>query len=118
MARRKLSEFGKLRRKLFMSVDEAVEMFEVTKRTIRNWEYGNAPKMVIRMMQRQDRSLSGLHPAWEGFRIGWNGWLYGPNRLRVHPRSLRRSRLFFVDSEGDVTRGVVGSLRARDKRRM
>lgn len=93
--RRKKTEFEKLRGKLFISRKEAAVLFSVTERTIRNWEAKKAPQWALRELMRQDRQLSGYHPAWNGFRIGWNGWLYGPNKLRVNPESLRRSGLFF-----------------------
>jgi hypothetical protein len=66
--RRRLTEFGKLRRKLFITRRQAAQ-FEVTERTINNWDYRKTPAWALRMLQRQDRSLSGLHPDWAGFKI-------------------------------------------------
>ena len=93
--RKKKTEFEKLRGKLFISRKDAAVLFEVTERTIRNWEKKKAPQWALRELMRQDRQLSGYHPAWNGFKIGWDGWLYGPNKIRVNPEALRRSGLFF-----------------------
>lgn len=49
-----------------------------------------APRYATRELQRKDRQLGGYHPAWDGFRIGWNGTLYGPNKKRVRPETLWR----------------------------
>lgn len=93
MARRKLTEFGKLRRRYFLSQKDAARQFEVTTRTIRNWDYRSAPRYALRALQRQDRQLGGIHPDWCGFRIGWNGWLYGPERIRIKAETLKRQAL-------------------------
>lgn len=90
MRRRKLTEFGRLRRKLFISVDDCIQFFEVTRRTVWNWDYRKAPRHAVRELLRRDRSLAGFHPDWTGFRIGWDGALYGPGRLRIRARTLRR----------------------------
>ncbi len=92
---KKKTEFRKLREKLFISKADCAALFEVTPRTVNNWDAKNAPAWALRELKRRDRSLSGYHPAWNGFRIGWNGWLYGPDKLRINPESLRHSRLFF-----------------------
>jgi hypothetical protein len=93
MARPKRTEFGRLRAKYFMTLQQAAELFSVTVRTIRNWDRRKAPAYATRELLRRDRSLSGFHPAWAGFRIGWDGALYGPNRIRISPEHLRRSGL-------------------------
>jgi len=93
--RRKKTEFKKLREKLFISKPEAAALFEVTIRTISNWDAKESPSWAMRELQRQDRNLSGYHRAWDGFKIGWDGWLYGPNKLKINPESLRHCRLFF-----------------------
>lgn len=89
MSKRAWTEFGKLRRKYFISRPDAARLFEVSVRTIRNWDTKKAPTWALRVLQRKDRQLGGIDPAWTGFRIGWDGALYGPNRLRVRPDHLR-----------------------------
>lgn len=93
MPRKRLTEFGKLRRKLFISRAEASTLFEVTERTINHWDYDKAPAHALRTLQRQDRQLSGIDPRWTGFRIGWDGWLYGPHKLKLKAETLCREAL-------------------------
>lgn len=93
MPRKRLTEFGKLRRKLFITRAQASALFEVTERTVNNWDYRKAPRYALRALQRQDRQLSGFHPSWVGFRIGWDGALYGPHKLRIKPEWLTREAL-------------------------
>ena len=78
---------------MFITRSQAAAQFEVTERTINNWDYRKTPAWALRMLQHQDRSLSGLHPDWAGFRIGWDGVLYGPHRLRVKAEHLRHEAL-------------------------
>lgn len=89
MSHKKLSSFAKFTRKYRLSVKEAARVFEVTERTVRNWKYKEPPRWVRRAMERQDRWLSGIHPDWAGFRIGWNGKLYGPYGFQVSAEYLR-----------------------------
>lgn len=86
--RKRLTEFGKLRRRYFITRRQAAELFEVTERTINVWDYRKAPRYALRALQRKDRQLSGIDPRWSGFRIGWDGALYGPDRLRIKPDML------------------------------
>lgn len=96
MARAKRTEFGRLRAKYFMTLQQAAELFSVTVRTIRNWDRRKAPAYATRELLRRDRSLSGFHPAWAGFRIGWDGALYGPNKLRIRAENLRRDCILIL----------------------
>jgi hypothetical protein len=114
--RKRKSEFEKLRGKLFISRKQASELFSVTERTIRNWDQKNAPAWALRELLRHDRQLSGYHPAWNGFRIGWDGWLYGPNKVRVNPESLRRSGLFFGCQWRDENECTLAGIVTRQSR--
>lgn len=95
MPRKAHSEFWKMRRKFYISNNDAAELFGVTPRTIRNWDRRGAPAWAMRELMIRDRCLGGIHPAWLGFRIGWNGWLYGPHGLKLRPEALRHAGLFF-----------------------
>jgi len=92
MRRKRKSEFYRLRRYLFLDIPTAAQWFEVTERTIRNWDQKGAPKLAMRLLQERERRLSSWHPDWHGFRIGRDGKLYGPNRLRLSAEHLRHWR--------------------------
>ena len=102
MRRRKRTEFGRLRAKYFMTPQQAAEQFGVTVRTIRNWDKIKPNRLALRELMRRDRDLGGLHPSWAGFRIGWDGAPYGPNRLRLLPEVLRRSSLMPLGPESII----------------
>jgi hypothetical protein len=89
MPRKKKSEFYRLRRKFFLTIPQAAAWFEVTERTIRNWDERGAPKLAMRLMQERERRLSSWHPDWAGFKLGYNGKLYGPNRLQLSAEHIR-----------------------------
>lgn len=92
MARKKKSEFGKLRKKYGISISEAATAFEVTERTIRNWDRDGAPRLVMRLLWERQGRLDAIHPDWRGFKIGGNGKLYGPNGLQFRAEYLRHWR--------------------------
>jgi hypothetical protein len=89
MPRKKKSEFYRLRRKFFLTIPQAAIWFEVTERTIRNWDERGAPRLALRLLQERERRLSSWHPDWAGFKIGHNGKLYGPNRLQLSAEHIR-----------------------------
>jgi hypothetical protein len=95
MPRRKLSEFGRLRRKYRLSLDDCAELFGVTTRTIRNWDYREPKPLILDRLRQRDRHLSALHPAWTGFKIDLKGKLRGPGGLIVDPEGLRRMLLHY-----------------------
>ncbi len=90
MSRPRKSEFLKLRQKHGMSISQAAEYFEVTERTVRNWDRDGAPKLAMRFFHMRELRLDSFHPAWKGFKISVNGKLYGPNRLSFSADYLRR----------------------------
>lgn len=100
MPRKAHSEFWRQRRKFYISTQAAAELFTVTERTIRNWDRRGAPAWAMRELLIRDRCLGGIHPAWQGFRIGWNGKLYGPHGLILRPEALRHAGLFFGRWQG------------------
>ncbi|WP_434130405.1 hypothetical protein [Methylocaldum sp. GT1BB] len=65
MRRKRNSEFYRLRGYLFLDIPTAARWFEVTERTIRNWDQKGAPRLVMRLLQEQDRRLSSWHPDCE-----------------------------------------------------
>lgn len=79
MSRPKKSEFLKIREKRGLSVQAAADLFEVTPRTVRNWDRKGAPKLVMRLFWGMDGRLECLDPRWKGFKIGVDGKLRGPN---------------------------------------
>lgn len=89
------SEFWRMRRKFYISTQAAAALFTVTPRTIRNWDRRGAPGWAMRELLTKDRQLGGLHHAWHGWRIGWDGVLYGPDRIRLKPEALHHAGLFF-----------------------
>lgn len=91
-AKRSRSEFEQLRKKFGMGINQAAEYFEVTPRTIHNWDRDGAPKLVMRLLWERQGRLDAIHPDWRGFKIGVNGKLYGPNKLQVSAEYMRHWR--------------------------
>ncbi|WP_434151121.1 hypothetical protein ACR2R6_06140 [Methylocaldum gracile subsp. desertum] len=87
MRRKRKSEFYRLRRYLFLDISTAAQWFEVTERTIRNWDQNGAPKLAMRLLQERERRLSSWHPAWSGFRIGRNRETVWPKRFTAFGRA-------------------------------
>jgi hypothetical protein len=124
MSRRKLSLFGKWRRKHFVSDEEAAQLFEVHQRTIQRWDYEGAPTLAMRQVDLWNRDLGGIHPRWKGWKIDKNGRLVGrklpgakseryyfiPNTLEIIPNFwIEYDRLrYFVEREApDIYRAWV-----------
>lgn len=101
MPRIKKSEFHRLRRKFFIDIPQAAELFQVTERTIRNWDKDGAPPLAMRLLAERSRELGSLHPQWHGFKIDLRGKLRGPGGLIVSPEALRRMILHYR-SEPDM----------------
>jgi hypothetical protein len=49
----------------------------------------------MRELMIRDRQLGGLHNAWKGWKIGWDGVLYGPDKIRLRAEALHHAGLFF-----------------------
>lgn len=86
--RTKQSDFLKWRKAYFIEVDAAAEYFQVTAKTIRNWDKNGAPHMAMRLIAIQTGDLSGIHPAWRGWKISHTGKLHGPSRFTTDPEHL------------------------------
>ena len=88
----KQCEFKRIRRQRRISTKDAARLFEVTERTIRNWDRRGAPRLAMRLLCEVEGRLDALHPDWKGWTISTNGKLYGPNRLQFSAAYLARWR--------------------------
>jgi DNA-binding XRE family transcriptional regulator len=61
--RKATSEFYKLRRRLFLSVEDAADICGVTRRTIQNWDEKGAPLSAMRLL-----------PFWDHYHVPFRGW--------------------------------------------
>jgi transcriptional regulator with XRE-family HTH domain len=93
------SNFHRLRVALGLSREDAARLFEVSVRTINNWDRDEAPGMALKILALQSRDLGAIHPDWAGFKIGSNGKLYGPGRLQLSAEHVRRYPLLIRQLE-------------------
>jgi transcriptional regulator with XRE-family HTH domain len=68
-----MSDFYTLRKEAGLSRANAAELFEVSKRTIKNWDKDNKPpKAVFLYLHVLTGRLDHLGPDWKGFRFAGN----------------------------------------------
>jgi hypothetical protein len=89
MPRKKLSEFGRLRRRNFLPLKDCARLFGVTERTIRRWDYHEPRPHILDRLRQTECHLSAFHPDWRGFKIDRLGKLRGPEGFIVGPEQLR-----------------------------
>lgn len=70
------SAFQTWRKKHGVSIGAAAHLFDVTEKSIRNWDKRDAPPLAKRIIQLLNRDLGGLHPDWRGISIRPNGKMY------------------------------------------
>jgi len=83
------SEFLKWRTRHGINLDAAAILFDVEPYVIEDWDKLGAPTIVHRLIGVMNRDLSGFHPAWKGWKVGYDGKLYGPEKLRLAEHQLR-----------------------------
>lgn len=79
--RPKKSAFLRWRDSYFVSLEKAADFLGVTLRTVRSWDTSGAPDWAMRLIAISTGDLSGIHPAWRGWKISHTGKLHGPGRL-------------------------------------
>jgi DNA-binding XRE family transcriptional regulator len=98
------TKFQQWRKRYGVSVPAAAQLFDVTEKTVRNWDKREAPTLALRMCDIFQRDLSGLHPSWSGISLRPDGKLYfatmvgarsGPvgltaDHIRNYPSAINR----------------------------
>lgn len=64
-----------------MNKAQAAFYFEVSLRTITNWDNSDAPDWAYRLIQITSRDLGGFHPSFRGISVKANGKMYLGARL-------------------------------------
>lgn len=107
------TKFHSWRKKYGMTIPDCAQLFDVTHRSIRNWDKTEAPSWVFRMIHLFDRDLGGLHPDWKGITIKPNGKMYlgkaiGPTgasvgfsacHIKEYPNAINRLHMYENDLE-------------------
>lgn len=75
------SKFQSWRYKVGMNKAQAAFYFEVSLRTITNWDNSDAPDWAYRLIQITSRDLGGFHPSFRGISVKANGKMYLGARL-------------------------------------
>jgi hypothetical protein len=88
-SRRATSEFFKWRKRHSITPEAAAVLFDVDASVIDQWDASGPPTMVYRLIGLMNRDLSGFHPAWKGWKLGFDGKLYGPSKIRLAEHQLR-----------------------------
>ena len=83
------SEFIKWRKRHSITPEAACVLFDVEPYIIEDWDTRGAPTIVHRLIDMMNRDLSGFHPAWKGWKLGHDGKLYGPSRIRLAEHQIR-----------------------------
>lgn len=83
------SEFLKWRTRHGINQEAAAVLFDVETNVIEDWDKLGAPTIVHRLIGVMNRDLSGFHPEWKGWKVGYDGKLYGPDKLRLAEHQLR-----------------------------
>ena len=107
------TKFQSWRKKYGMTIPYCSTLFDVTEKSIRNWDKKEAPSWVFRMINLFDRDLGGLHPDWRGISIKPNGKMYlgkaiGPTgatvgfsarHIKEYPNAINRLHMYENDLE-------------------
>jgi hypothetical protein len=107
------TKFHSWRKKYGMTIPYCAILFDVTEKSIRNWDKKDAPSWVFRMIHLFDRDLGGLHPDWKGITIKPNGKMYlgkriGPSgasvgfsarHIKEYPNAINRLHMLENDIE-------------------
>jgi transcriptional regulator with XRE-family HTH domain len=103
-----MSDFYTLRKEAGLSRANAAELFEVSERTIKNWDKDNKPpKAVFLYLHVLTRRLDHLGPDWKGFRFAGNciespegefiyAWEVRAMRYLLQAASLSHTKLYHI----------------------
>lgn len=82
-------EYRRLAKKHFIDSKRAKAFFFISEKTARRWYRHGAPLHVVEYLKVVcERNLAGIHPDWKGWRIGFNGKLYG-HGMQIRPEMLK-----------------------------
>ncbi len=93
-----------------LSIADCSELFEVSRRTVRNWENSKhkPPKAVFLCLEWRDKGLSLISPCWRDFRVLRDCIVSGDGDF-VYPHEIRSIRYLYLAAGLNRTKNLLGN---------